>query len=61
MRQLINTTTHITEHWKSITVALKTYIDYSVDHNDKKLKYKVGNYVRISKYGNIFAMVYTPK
>ena len=31
------------------------YIDFSIEKNAKDLKYKVGEYVRISKYKNIFA------
>ena len=36
-----------------------TYIDSSKEINDKDGKYKVGDIVRISYYGNIFAKVYT--
>ena len=35
---------------KPINVALNIYIYYSVDDNDKKPKYKVGDHVRISMY-----------
>ena len=31
------------------------YIDYSVENNAKDLKFKVGDYVRISKYKKFFA------
>ena len=37
-----------------------TYIDFEKDVNDKDPKFKVGDYVRISKYKNIFAKGYTP-
>ena len=37
------------------------YIEYGVEHNDKNLKFKVGDCVRISKYSNIFEKGYTPK
>ena len=34
--------------------------EYNEDFNKKDPKFKVGNHVRISKYKNIFAKVYTP-
>ena len=37
-----------------------TYIDSSKKVNDKDLKSKVGDHLRISKYKNIFAKGYTP-
>ena len=40
-------------------VQLGTYIDHVV-HNDKDPKFKVGDHIRISKYKNIFATIYTP-
>ena len=36
-----------------------TYIDFKKEVNDKELKFKVGDNVRISKYKNIFAKGYT--
>ena len=36
-----------------------TYIDQSVENNDKDSKFEVVDHVRISKYENIFAKVYT--
>ena len=33
---------------------------YGVEHNDKDSKFKVGDYVRMSKYKNNFAKVYSP-
>ena len=36
-----------------------TYIDSSKEINDKDGKYNMGDIVRISYYGNIFAKVYT--
>ena len=45
---------------KPIDVNLSTYIDFDVESNDKVLKFKVCNHVRISKYKNIFAKGYTP-
>ena len=36
------------------------YIDFEKEVNDKNLKFKVGDHIRISKYKNIFAKGYTP-
>ena len=33
--------------------------EYNEDSNEKDLKFKVGDHVRISKYKNIFAKGYT--
>ena len=38
---------------------MSTYIDSSKEINDKDLKFKTGDIVRISKYNNIFAKGYT--
>ena len=40
---------------KLVEVISSRYIDYSIENNAKDLKFKVGDYVRISKYKNIFA------
>ena len=37
-----------------------TYINFGMDSNGKDLKYGVGDFVRISKYKNIFAKGYAP-
>ena len=37
-----------------------TYTDFGKEFNDNDPKFKVGDYVRISKYKNIFAKGYTP-
>ena len=51
-------------HWtikmKPDDVKSNTYIDFSKEINDKDPKFKIGDIVRISKYKNIFAKVYTP-
>ena len=39
---------------------VNTYIDFGKEVNDKDPKFKVGDYVRISKYKNIFAKGYMP-
>ena len=45
---------------KPVDVKDNTYIDSSKKVNDKVSKFKVGDHVRISKYKNISAKVYTP-
>ena len=37
-----------------------TYIESMKEVNDKNPKFRVGDYIRISKYKNIFARGYTP-
>ena len=55
-----NNTCHRTIYVKPIDVKDNTYIDFEKEVNDKDPKFKVGDYVRISKYKNIFAKGYTP-
>ena len=43
-----------------IDVKYNTYINIDIEVNDKDFKYKVGDYVRISEYKNIFVKGYTP-
>ena len=45
---------------KPIDVKDNTYANTGKEVNDKDLKFKVGDHVRISKYKNIFAKGYTP-
>ena len=45
---------------KPIDVKDNTYIKTDKEVNDKDLKFKVGDHVRISKSKNIFAKGYTP-
>ena len=45
---------------KSVDVKENTDIDFGKEVHDKDPKFKVGNHVRISKYKNIFAKLYTP-
>ena len=54
-----NNTKHSTIKMKPIDVKnnKRVYID---EHNEKDSKFKVGDRVRISKFKNIFAKVYTP-
>ena len=45
---------------KPADVKDNTYIDFKKEVNDKDPRFKVGDYVKISKYKNIFAKGYTP-
>ena len=45
---------------KPIDVKDNTYIDFDKELNDNDPKFTVGDYVRMSKYKNIFAKGYTP-
>ena len=45
---------------KLIDVKNNTYINIDKEVNDKDPKFKVGDYVRISKYKNIFTKGYNP-
>ena len=55
-----NNTYHTTITMKPIDVKDNTYINTSKEINNKDPKFKVGDYVRISKYKNIFAKGYMP-
>ena len=55
-----NNTYHKTIKMKPIDVKDNTYIKTDKEVNDKDLKFKVGDHVRISKYRNFFAKGYTP-
>ena len=39
----------------SVDVKLKTYINFSKENSYKDLKFKVGDYMKISNYKNNFA------
>ena len=54
-----NSTVHRTVKMKPIDVTSNSYAEYNKDFNKKDPKFKVGDYVRISKYKNIFAKGYT--
>ena len=45
---------------KSIDIKDNTYINFEKEVNNKDPKFKIGDYVRISKYKNIFAKGYMP-
>ena len=46
---------------KPVDVKDNTYIDFKKEINNKDPKFKVGDYIRISKYKNTFAKGYVPK
>ena len=50
-----NNTVHRTTKMKPIDVTSDSYAEYKEDSNEKDPKFKVGDYLRISKYKNIFA------
>ena len=54
-----NNTYHGTIKMKTVDVKWNTYIDSSKEINDKDPKFKISDIVRISKYKNIFANVFT--
>ena len=55
-----NNTHHISIKMKPVDVKDNTYIDFKKEINNKDPKFKVGGYVRISKYETIFAKGYMP-
>ena len=56
-----NNTYHSSIKMKPADVKSSTYIDFDKNNNNKEdPKFKVGDYVRISKYKNIFANGYVP-
>ena len=55
-----NNTVHRTIKMKPIDVTADSYAEYKEDANKKNPKFKVGDYVTISKNKNIFAKGYSP-
>ena len=55
-----NNTVHRTIKLKSIDITSDSYAEYNEDSNKKDPKLKVGDYIKISKYKNIFAKWYSP-
>ena len=55
-----NNTYHISIKMKPVDVMDNTYINFFKKINDKDPKFKVGDYVKMSKYKNIFAKGYMP-
>ena len=54
-----NNTYHRTIKMEPVDVKNNTYFDSNKDFNDKYPKFKVGDFVRISKYKNIYTKEYT--
>ena len=55
-----NNTYHRTIKMRPVDVKDNTYIDFEKKVNDKDPKFKIGDYIRISKYKIIFAKGYMP-
>ena len=55
-----NNTDHSKIKIKPVDVKSNIYIDSGKKINNKNPKFKIGDFVRISKYKNIFAKGYTP-
>ena len=55
-----NNTYHSTIKMKPVDVKSSTYTDSSKEANDKDSKFKVRDFVRISKFKHIFAKVFAP-
>ena len=55
-----NNTYHSSVKMKPKNVTDNSFAEYSEESNKKSPKFKVGDHVRISKYKNISAKVYTP-
>ena len=55
-----NNSYHRTIQIKPVDVKDNTYFDFKKEINDKDLRFKVGDHVRISKYKDIFAKGYMP-
>ena len=55
-----NNTYHRIIRMKPVNVKDNEYVDSGKELNDKDPKFQVGDYVRISKYKNIFAKGYIP-
>ena len=55
-----NNTYHKTIKMKPVDVKDNTYINFEKVVNNKNQKSKIGDYIRISKYKNIFAKGYMP-
>ena len=55
-----NNTYHKTIKMKPVDVKDNIYTDFNKEGNDKDAKFKIGDYIRISKCKNIFGKGYTP-
>ena len=57
---MYNNTYHKTIQMKPIDVEDNFFAEYNEESNEKDPKFKVGDYVIISKFQNVFAKGYTP-
>ena len=55
-----NNTYHSTIKMKPVGAKSSTYIDSNKEINDKALKFKIGDVIRILRFKNIYAKSYTP-
>ena len=55
-----NNTYHTTIKIKPVDVKNNIYIDFKVEVNERDPKFKIGDYIRISKYKSIFTKGYMP-
>ena len=55
-----NNTYHNTIKMKPADVENDSFAEYNEESNEKDLKFKVADHVRISKYRNVFAKGYKP-
>ena len=55
-----NNTFHRTIKMKAVAVKSDSFAEYNEESNEKNPKLKVGDYVRILKYKNIFTKAYAP-
>ena len=55
-----NNTYHRTIQMKPVDVGDDSFAEYNEESNEKDPKFKIGDYVRVSKYKNIFAKGNTP-
>ena len=55
-----NNTYHRTIKMKPVNINNNTCINFNKEIDNKDSKFKIGDYVRISKQKNIFAKEYTP-
>ena len=53
-----NNTYHNTIKMKLVDLKSSAYIDFGAENNDRNPNFKVGNYVKISRYKNIFPKSY---
>ena len=59
LRRKCNNTYHKTIKMKPVDVKDNACIDFGKESNNKDPKFKIRNYVRMSKYKNIFVKRYT--